>query len=378
MNAPLPAHSKLGASSAHRWMACPGSVRLGSGLPDQSSKYAEEGTRAHEHAAECLANDLDADVAHGLEMAEAVQVYLDTVRGDAGDTAPLRYIEQKFHLKEVHPDLFGTADCVQVWPKQKFMRVYDYKHGAGVAVEVEDNEQLKYYALGALITYGKPITEVELVIVQPRCPHAGGQVRRHRFKAFELMDFEGDLVKAAKATEAPDAPLKLGEHCKWCKAAALCPEAKKKAQAAAKIEFAADKPYDPAELAEALALAETLDSWVTSVRAFAYGEATHGRTPPGWKLVDKRPSRKWKADEHTIETELSRIGLTVLDIYEPREVKSPAQIEKVIGKGKKNADRLAVVETLTEKVSSGQTLVPESDARPAVKNSAQEDFGNAP
>ena len=391
MNPNLPAHSKLGASSASRWMACPGSVNLSEGLPDTTSKYAEEGTQAHELAAVCLEHDNDAasyaraaslavDRTGFLvteEMAEAVQVYLDTVRGDAGDTAPIRLIEHKFDLEELHPGMFGTADCVQVWPGRKFMRVYDYKHGAGVSVAVEGNKQLKYYALGALISYGKPITEVELVIVQPRCSHAGGQVRRHRFKAFELMDFEGDLVKAAKATELPDAKVVAGDHCKWCKAVVKCPEQRRIIQEVAKMEFKPDVAYDPKALSDALALADIAEASIHSIRSFAFAEAERGRCAPGWKLVDKRPARNWNAEDSVIISELVEIGLKEADLYAPLEIKSPAQVEKVIGKSKANADKLQWMGSLTKKVSSGQTLVLESDPRPAAKRSAQEDFANA-
>lgn len=403
----LPAHSKLGASSMHRWSECPGSVRLSAGLESTSSFYAAEGSAAHERAAECLESGEDAAVYGGSmwqhdghtgevtdDMVEAIQVYLDTVRGDATDglrNAPYRLIEHKFHLEELHPQLFGTADCVQVWPGAKLMRVYDYKHGAGVAVDVDNNVQLKYYALGALLSYKKPIAEVELVIVQPRCPHEDGQVRRYRFKAVELLDFEADLMDAVRRTEAAVAEfpvldsaqaildwnhkwLKLGNHCHWCPAAALCPEAKSRAQEAAKMEFSPVTPYDPKELAATLAILPAIEGWAKTVREFAYGEAQHGRTPPGYKLVDKRPTRKWNVDDHTVERELSTIGLAESDIYAPRELQSPAQIEKVIGKAKKNADKLAVVEAICEKVSSGTKLVPESEPGTPVKRSAQEDF----
>lgn len=388
MNA-LPAHSKLGASSMHRWSECPGSVRLSAGLQSTSSFYAAEGSAAHELAAKCLENGNDADVYGGEwqhdghqgeitdDMHEAVQVYLDVVRGDAIEddgSTPIRLVEHKFHLKELHPQLFGTADCVQVWPGRKLMRVYDYKHGAGVAVDVDNNVQLNYYALGALLSYRKPISEVERVIVQPRCPHEGGQVRRYRFKAVELLDFEADLMDAVRRTEDPNAPLKLGDHCHWCPAAALCPEAKSRAQEAAKMEFSNTAPYDPQALADTLAILPAIEGWAKTVREFAYGEAQHGRTPPGYKLVDKRPIRKWAVDEETIERDLRAIGLHVADIYEPREVKSPAQIEKVIGKAKKNADKLAVVEAICTRVSSGTKLVPESEPGEPVKRSAQEDF----
>lgn len=386
------AHSKLGASSMHRWAECPGSVRLCVGAPNGSTFFAAEGTAAHELAARCLTNGNDADVYGGEwehdghkgeiseDMTEAVQVYLDAVRADAVEddgSAPIRMIEQKFHLKELHADLFGTADCVQVWPGKKLMRVYDYKHGKGVPVDVASNPQLLYYALGALLSYKKPIAEVEIVIVQPRCAHPDGPVRRHRFKAVELLDFENDLMAAVKRTEDPNAELKTGDHCRWCPATVSCPQIKRTVQDAARAEFGPAKKYDPAELAKTLELLPLIEGWVKNVREFAYGEALHGRTPPGYKLVDKRPTRKWSVDDHTLEIELGKIGLAESDIYEDPVIKSPAQIEKAIGKPKANADKFAAVAKLCASVSSGVKLVPESEPGEPVKRSAQEDFKNA-
>lgn len=40
-------HALLGPSSAHMWMACPPSARLGEGIEDKGSEYAQEGTLAH-------------------------------------------------------------------------------------------------------------------------------------------------------------------------------------------------------------------------------------------------------------------------------------------------------------------------------------------
>jgi Protein of unknown function (DUF2800) len=384
MTSTLPTHSKLGASSMHRWENCPGSVRLSAGgIKSPSSIYAAEGTVAHGIAAECLehgkspsefvGNTVECE-GHKFEvteeMADAVLVYLTAVRGDYGSSPfrPELLIEHKFHLKDIHDDLYGTADCVALYREHKLLRVYDYKHGAGVAVDVENNPQLKYYAMGALLTCGAPIRDVEMIIVQPRCPHPDGPVRRHLIKAVDLLEFSADLLDAVHATEAPDAPLKDGDWCRWCPAAGICPQLAKRANETAKLEFAPQLSYDPKVLAETLDTLPRLEAWIESVRQFAYGEALHGRIPPDYKLVEKRATRKW-IDEHTAEIELTKLGLEESDLYAERKILSPAQIEKKLGKANK-----PVLVPLVQSVSSGMTLVHASDNREAVKNDAQADF----
>ena len=266
----LPAHSELGASQMSRWSTCPGSVALSRGMPNTSSIYAAEGTAAHEVAAFCLANDSSPheqvgntlkvegfDIEVTTEMADAINVYLMAVRGDFAEfpERPARLVEHRFHLESLHPKLHGTADCVQMYAEKKLLRVYDYKHGAGVPVEVADNKQLKYYGLGALLSSGMPAETVELIIVQPRCKHPDGPVRTFRMDALDLVDFGADLMDAVRRTEDSKAPLAAGEHCRWCKASAICPELAKQAASRAKVDFRPDVKYD------GLALAENLRPW---------------------------------------------------------------------------------------------------------------------
>ena len=54
------AHAALGASAAHRWMRCPGSIRLSDGIEAPASTYAEEGAAAHVLAKICLDDGSDA------------------------------------------------------------------------------------------------------------------------------------------------------------------------------------------------------------------------------------------------------------------------------------------------------------------------------
>src|SRR5690606_23962457 len=138
--------------SMHRWSRCPGSVRLSEGLENRSSRYAEEGTAAHTLAEQCLRNgytaarfvgkwiyphdeslgrwlfDGPADGRYEItdEMAEAVDVYLETVRDDYKPGMDL-LIEHRFNLDNVYKGLFGTSDAVLYDPETKLLRVYDYK-----------------------------------------------------------------------------------------------------------------------------------------------------------------------------------------------------------------------------------------------------------
>jgi hypothetical protein len=78
---------------------------------------------------------------------------------------------------------------------------------------------------------------------------------------------------------------------------------------------------------------------------------------PGWKLVPKRATRQWVNDNLAFNT-LFDEGLTDAELT---EMKSPAQIEKVLKKHK-----IAMPEGLITSVSTGSTLASADDPRPAV------------
>jgi len=381
------AHSKIGASSYSRWSkihgGCPGSVNLSKNLVSVESEYASQGTLAHTIASEALEKyffmrtpPLGFTQSEGAEMDAAVKVYVDFVKSEAMKAkAVLKdghvLIEHKFNLESVYKGLFGTADAVIYWPEEKKLQVIDYKHGAGIAVEVEDNLQLQYYGLGALLSTNFPCATVELVVVQPRCQHEDGQIRRWSFESFEILDFAADLAADAAATEDPNAPLNPGKHCRFCPAAAMhCPAVKEKANALAKIEFSKELSYDPEQLALALKNIPAIEAWIKKVHEFAYAEAVHGRLPPGWKMVAKRATRKWKASEEEVVKYMAEATKKdKAEFYSEPSLKTPAQMEKLcskqIGEG---------LREMIESVSSGYNLAPESDKRPAVKLDPKSDF----
>lgn len=277
-------------------------------------------------------------------------------------------VEHRFDLSSIYPGCFGTADAV-VWnPNTRLLTVTDLKYGAGIPVEVENNVQLLYYALGALVSLKFPAKEVEIVVVQPRCPHSAGPVRRWRISAVDLLEFEANLVGYAKATEAPDAPLVPGDHCQFCRAEATCPALKEVATALAVRDFSPAKAYDPQDLGEVLAKADIIANWVSAVRAFAYAEAQRGREIPGWKLVAKRPTRKWKEDLNAFQ--LHRLfGKPEKDFLCEPDLKSPTQVEKLLKKDEKEKLKHCIVSE-----SSGTKLVRTSESGEAVQAGPSVEF----
>ena len=175
-------HATLSPSSAHRWTQCPGSVALEAQYPDTGSKFADEGTAAHELAAMALLDDRDASYFVGqvievngveydvdTEMAMQVQKYLDYVRSIEGELM----VEQRLPIEQLtgEPGAGGTADAVILAGEE--LVIVDLKYGRGVKVDAEHNAQLCTYAAAALEEYEflGDFSQVRVVIVQPRLDH---------------------------------------------------------------------------------------------------------------------------------------------------------------------------------------------------------------
>ncbi len=373
------AHAALGASSAHRWMACPGSIRLSEAAPPQGrSVHSDEGTAAHELAERALSTGLPASTWIGTalegvevteDMAAHVQTYVDICR-ELQQAADRVWIEHKFSLGKLNPPgpMFGTNDFACYVAATKTLYIRDLKFGQGVVVEVVGNKQLRYYALGALLSpdmEGLPIDTIDIGIVQPRAYHPDGVCRTEPVPVMDLLEFTGELLQAAAATQDPAAPLAVGSHCRFCPAKAFCPEQKRVAEDTALIAFSDVQPTPPAPetlpqqvFEEILGKLDVLEDWIVALKQRAQRELEAGRPVKGFKLVQKRATRKWTDPDQVAQYLLAQ-GEDAETVYEPRTLKSVAQIEKLIGK-----KHLPTQYVIAE--SSGLAMVPESDRRPAV------------
>ena len=373
---------KFQPSSSKRWINCPGSIRLSAGIPDTSSVFADEGTAAHQTSEKILRGELREEKLIGHvetvngqdytideEAAEAIMVYVDVCR-DYMERAKEFIIEQRLDMTHVAPEMFGTADFVAYDEDKQKLIVCDLKFGRGVAVEADD-PQLLIYAMGAAkLFHNRGVRTIEMCVVQPRCYHPDGPVRRYTISPPDLLDMEADIADAAKRAEKDDAALNPGAWCKFCKAAAICPAMLQVVNEAAKIEFGEPAPVTamtPKELSKTLAKVDLVEDWCRRVREYAFAEAQRGRIAPGWKLVQKRAQRKW-IDEENASRLLANLGVEDEEMFTKKLV-SPAAAEKLVGK-----KGVALLGDLIVKESSGVTLVSEDDPRPAVAPDAANEF----
>ncbi len=318
------------------------------------------------------------------DMADYVRVYTEycsAIRAKATEF----WIEKRFNLASLNPPgpMFGTSDFAAYVAEEKTLYVVDLKFGVGVIVE-PTTPQAKYYALGAALTLDPNIhvvNDIVLVIVQPRATHPDGPIRTLTIPYMELIEFAGELMDRARETTKPDAPLHAGSHCKFCPAAGICPEQRDAAQRMAMVDFA-DMPVDVPPSPETLPLdvfvdilqkKHILESWLKSLDARALAMLERGEDVPGFKLVERRATRKWKDEEETLNY-ISGTDM-VRDDYLETKLKSPAQLEKLF-KGKKKFE--TAMGNLVVKQSSGYTMTTSLDPRPAVALTPGQDFDALP
>lgn len=383
-------HAELGASVAARWMACPGSIRLSREVPvPPTSSFAQEGTRAHAVAELCLRKGVDPDVYVGMEleggtvteeMAEYVKVFVDYCRELIAIVGPGNWwVERKFTLAKLDPPapMFGTADFVAYDPATRTLYIVDLKYGQGVLVEVKGNKQVRYYGLGGALSLDPsefPVDKVVMTIVQPRMLHPDGVIRSDEMDAVEMIEFAAELMEKARAAQQPDAPIVAGPHCRFCPASGICPAQRTMALAVAQQEFeivVEQEEFTPPapetipieQLAQMVEKFHVLEAWMTASRQVIQQKLERGEHVPGFKLVAKRATRKW-GDAPGAAQYLESEGYNGEEIYEPRELKSVAQIEKLVGKKNFAQSPLAGVVT---KVSSGHKMVAETDPAPAIQ-----------
>lgn len=378
-------HALLSASGATRWINCPPSARLEEQIPEQKSTFADEGTLAHNIAEvkarkkfieQSSTKQLNAELKefkeHELydkEMLQHTDTYVDYISSVVYgfSTQPHIEFEQKIDFSDYVPEGFGTADCVIKWRKD--LHVIDFKYGKGVYVGAENNSQMLLYALGTYNTYRLlyDIKNVHMTIVQPRLDN----ISTSTISTEELLKW-GEYIKplAQKAFNG-EGEYKAGEHCRFCRAKALC---------RARSEFSMEiEPYtqitppllDVVEIGSLLSKAKEFGNWISDLEEYALSHCLKGGEIAGWKVVEGRSKRVFTDIDKAFEVLQQNSDIDETMLYKRVPI-TLSETEKLLG-------RNAFIEYLTPFVIKPQgkpTLVPDGDLREPIKlaTTAKEDF----
>lgn len=423
-------HARLGASGAHRWTICHVSPRLEDGKPDNAKDAARIGTICHDLGEQCLKVGDDVMLSFALgknalvdkkglvvyrapgtypdgghevtdKMVGWAGSYIDFIRKLVMGGGKLR-VEARLSIEHItdEPDAMGTSDSVILFPEEiciadlkcGFKRVpakkrlegidlerapERFKIAAGFSEVLKPNVQLVMYAEAAIEEMRKDdpaafakIKRVRYIVVQPPLDF----VDEHVVSLEDHADWVQWIREQAAMTRSPFAHAYPGaEQCQYCKAYP-CPEAESAALMAAFDSFEAldaERLRRPSvdELPKIKKLLPMLRDYCDYIDGRIYGELSAGRPVAGYKLVaGEQGDRKWVSEVVVRDTLLEQ-GVAEGDIYTPRKVKSPAQIEEMT-RGSTRKVSKAVFEELKANITraqpSGSKVVEAGDARPAV------------
>ena len=367
-------HAKYSPSHAAIWGTCTASVGLESGIPYEGSSYAEEGTLAHAIAEVKLKkrfgllpdaefktalDTLRADPLYQHEMEGFTDTYVDEITRicTAFPEKPYIVVEKRLDMGHIVPDCFGTADCVALYGAE--LHIFDFKYGKGVTVSAENNPQLRLYALGAAGEYAVfgGIKTVRTHIIQPRLDNISAET----LGIEELTAWGEALGSRVRGALVTGGEFVAGEHCRFCKAKAVC-----RARAASLLSLEEPKARADGgetltddEIGDILMRAQTLGNWVGALEEYVRDKLLHGGEVRGWKLVEGRSVRVI-AEPDTAFAKLEAAGFESDMLYERKPLGLTA-LEKLCGKKKLTE----LIGQYITKPSGKPTLVPESDKRKA-------------
>jgi len=419
------AHARLAPSSSKTWTNCtaaPAYVEANRHrVPaDSSSVYSNEGTEAHDYAADILLGKKKLkDIPEDFQ--EAVGIYVDHCLAIANGV--------KYEV-EVQVPLFyqndqtGTCDFAIVTDERVTVR--DYKHGAGVLVTSEENTQLAIYAY-SMIEYLSDVYEfnddtiIDIKVVQPRhrmadedeawilplwefrkfcatieekAKIATAAVEDVRNSVTEGADVDPkDVLVSSKDSGVEFLPQDGDEgSCRWCKAKGFCgarhsdttgdyntsallavmPDMTKEGVAAMDFEVVTDSPIVPKDgqtlrldyLVAVFKNKKKIEKFLNDVQDYLETLAVSTELE-GVKWVEGRQgNRSWSnEDEAEVFCKNQKLKLEERCTI---KLKTPAQIEALLKENLKTARTKNRFEQLVKRSEGRPVLVPAEDKRPAL------------
>jgi hypothetical protein len=398
-------HSSLAPSKASTWTVCTASPayleKNAYRIVERSSRYADEGTKAHE-VCDALMKGQPIPAGANEEMIKHGKAYRDFCASLHKDNVVIpTFVELAVPLF-YRPQDQGHVDYMLFQHTLNRIDVVDYKYGAGVKVHADYNKQMSVYGRSAIEEYDldgwvRDDTLIRLHIFQPRCrdllddfddltvesddsPNAPKgiestwEITWDKFKLFTEKEIG---IPAQLISDNATHLLKFVSSestCKWCPASSFCDTrvAALAVNAPVIIQMMQPEPMNPTppeeitddKLAQILRHAPDIKKWLNTCEEYAFNRAVAGNPLPGTKLITGRGSRKWE-DEAAAATLLESANV---EPYE-RKLISPFNAEKLLkeaGFGKSDFHTQAL-DKITQRVPGGPKLTSIADPRPEWK-----------
>lgn len=398
-------HAFLSASGAPAWLRCEAKPWREEGLPDKTSEYAIEGTRAHAmledlllayctNPADFIAKDRERLIESSLEMAthydpdmaEYVAKTYEYVTS-IGVWSNV-YPEQRLSISHITGEegAEGTADVVIV--KGTELTVVDLKYGMGVKVEAEENEQLLIYGAAALKEFDLigEIKTLKLVISQPRLNFISEWILtvEEVDKRIEAIKEIGNRILSTKGGGPHLLAIPGDKQCRFCKVKATCQEYRaftfstvaddfvdlsQSSQVIEKVKAAEVRVVnsDDQHLATCMDAVDLIEQWCKAVRDEVRTRLMQDNfTDTRWKLVKgKAGNRALGGTEDDLIDIADHHGVPVDQLFQ-KKLQSIPQLEKQFKKD--HPVFWAKVEGLIVRTDGQPTMAPASDKRPAINN----------
>lgn len=387
-------HSPLGGSAARRFLNCGASFLLqrllmvhGEFENPPTSEFADKGTAAHALGAVCLENDEEPFEYIGQKIGRytvhpddldpaAVAIYVNhcqAIASQGGTTL----IERTIHLPDVHPLFKGTVDFANWRPigfNNPRLSLIDYKNGEGIGVSAYKSEQLLYYAVLLIMAHPELRSlprdfPVDLGIVQPNFYGVFEEPEIWFTDFGTVVDWGHNVLLPAMQALLADKRVMLpedefidGDHCQFCPVMLDCPKLRKSFETYAYGEDFLEMLTDQ-ELSDLYALRDGARRYGNELERTVFARMVGGKKIPSAKLVEKIVHRAWKPGAEAEAK--AKFGEAA---YNPRKLKSPAQMEKISSDGKAFA-----IEYGFKPDSERLTVAPINDRRSEAKPTTNAD-----
>jgi len=357
-------HSKImGGSSAERRINCTGSAALEAQMPPrQKTEWSMQGDALH------------AVMYRALDEGEHVIGERESYTDEDGDTiligkddlearfwpaySAIRALMAKWkvgeydlelrhdHHKTAGADVFGTLDFVGrgTGPDgEPRVVIADFKFGQGVREHAKESFQLAHYATG-LMDNDDPMMEgvskLVFAVIQPWRGATDPDTITDEWETDTLwLDLYRSLERRSYLRIVNNqTSLKSGQWCQFCSARPICPEQNQNLEVFVRDADAAENQRSHLSTTK---LAELLDKGARAVKqyealvAHATQLAVSGENIPEHKLIESVGHRTWGDPAEAEATLVPKLGS---EAYEPRKLRSPAQIEKAAKRLKVSVD----------------------------------------